>query len=257
MIELSAYYDVSGHSSDQPFVVVAGFVASKKKWLRFEDGWQRALRDFGLGKAFHATEIDHSGSLSRAQKDKIFQTFAKIAKRETTAAFCIGIEMQVYAEINEDYPFEEFVGTPHALAARTFVKEIRSWRATLRGKYELSIFYEEGGEHIGDMKEAFARDGLPEPTPVEKKHPSAQAADLLGWLVSFYLRNRGKIESLDVIKNRPVVFGGLYQKKDLVGMVRALKMPRREKMGLNPYVAYHTSPKRPRKRSVNRAASRS
>ncbi|MGA3263397.1 MAG: hypothetical protein ABSC47_05050 [Terracidiphilus sp.] len=240
--------------SDQPFVIVAGFVATEKKWLNFEGKWRQALRDFGLGEVAHATDIEHSDLLSRSQKDEIFRVLARIAKQNTTAAFSIAIDMDAYHEINDKYAFDEFIGTPHALAARTFAKEIRTWRKTIRGKYELMVFYEKGGEHIGDMKEVFARDRLPDPQPVEKKHPAVQAADLFGWLYAFYLRNRGKIDSIDTIRNKPVVFGGLYKKKDLLALARNTKVPLRKRLGANSHIAFHTAPKRSRKRRVKRAA---
>lgn len=255
MVELSAYYDVSGHSSDQPFVIVAGFVATKRKWLRFEERWRQALKDFKLGDTLHTTDVESSVALTRAEKDAIFRAFSKIAKENTNAAFSIAIDMEAYDEINSAYAFEEFVGSPHALAARTFAKEIRGWRNIVRTKYALEVFYEKGGEHIGDMKAVFARDRLPEPAPVDKKHPSAQAADLFGWLFSYYLKNRGKIDSLDRIRNKPVVFGGLYQRKDILALARKIKTPLRSKLGDNPHIAFHTTPKRSRRKSVKRASS--
>ena len=42
----TVYSDASGHPADSPIVVVAGFVSTVKKWLRFESQWSRLLQDF-------------------------------------------------------------------------------------------------------------------------------------------------------------------------------------------------------------------
>ena len=57
MTEYALYLDDSGHPKDQPYVVVAGFIASESQWLSFEPAWKAALAKYGLGDAFHMTDF--------------------------------------------------------------------------------------------------------------------------------------------------------------------------------------------------------
>ena len=52
MTEYAIYLDGSGHPSDQPRVVAAGFLASEEQWLRFEPKWLAALEGTDLERFF-------------------------------------------------------------------------------------------------------------------------------------------------------------------------------------------------------------
>src|SRR5690242_11472191 len=51
----TAYFDASG-KKEQPVLVVSGFVASEKQWLRFEEEWDALLGEFQLAHPFHTTD---------------------------------------------------------------------------------------------------------------------------------------------------------------------------------------------------------
>ena len=57
MTEYSLYLDDSGHPKNQPYVVVAGFIASESQWLSFETAWLATLAKYGLGAVFHMTDF--------------------------------------------------------------------------------------------------------------------------------------------------------------------------------------------------------
>jgi hypothetical protein len=53
MTEYAGYFDASGAPDDKPFVVVAGFIATEKQWLEFEQPWrERPSGLTTLGKRF-------------------------------------------------------------------------------------------------------------------------------------------------------------------------------------------------------------
>ena len=71
-------------------------------------------------------------------------------------------------------------GKPYALAARGVARGINSWKEMFfKLGDHLLVFVEEGTKHKGDMEEVFRRDAIPIPNTVPKKHPEAQAADML------------------------------------------------------------------------------
>jgi hypothetical protein len=57
MTEFALYLDDGGHPSDQPYLVVAGYVAAESQWLAFEPKWRGALARFHLGTDFHMTDF--------------------------------------------------------------------------------------------------------------------------------------------------------------------------------------------------------
>jgi len=53
----TAYVDASGHPSDQPFVIVSGFVANCHQWLFFNRMWESIHKQFGVELPFHAADF--------------------------------------------------------------------------------------------------------------------------------------------------------------------------------------------------------
>jgi hypothetical protein len=60
MTQYELYLDASGHPDDQPYIVVAGFVATNKQWQAFETDWNVALKEHGLGGVFHMVDFESS-----------------------------------------------------------------------------------------------------------------------------------------------------------------------------------------------------
>lgn len=56
--QYTAYFDASGHPDDTEVMYVAGFVASERKWLKWETTWLALVDDFGIVPPFHCTEFE-------------------------------------------------------------------------------------------------------------------------------------------------------------------------------------------------------
>ena len=74
MKEFAAYFDDSGHPSDQDMVLVAGFVSSEEQWLLFDKEWKALLAKYEV-KHFHMVDcVAGEGEFSGwgAEKKQIF-----------------------------------------------------------------------------------------------------------------------------------------------------------------------------------------
>ena len=67
MTEYAFYMDTSGHPDDQPYIVVAGFLGTEQHWLDFEPEWKAALKEHGLGTAFHMVDFESSKPQNRGE----------------------------------------------------------------------------------------------------------------------------------------------------------------------------------------------
>jgi len=251
MTEYAGYFDASGRPDDKPFVVVAGFIATEKQWLEFEQPWREALRTYNLGQAFHMTDFQ---SQKRDDKGKVLDRLTDIIIAHTTANLSCSVEMAAYKKYNDIYALEERVGTPYAIAARGAAMTINRWKAEcFVPEDKLLLFVEEGTKHHGDMEEAFQRDSLPIPQKVPKNHPSVQPADLLAWEVHQYVRHFDNRRSMLKLVRHGSQFPdkyGEYRGKDILRMCQAAEVPLRASLAPGAVQVFHSSPNRPRKRTI-------
>jgi hypothetical protein len=249
--EYAIYLDDSGHPADQPCVLVAGFLAPEERWRAFEPRWKRALERYGLGEAFHMTDFEAS---KRKDRGVVLEHLTSIIVEHTRSSFSCLVNMDGYKKINEVYTLEEAMGTPYAIAARGVMRNFILWRKeNLQPNDSVLVFVEEGTKHIGDMEEAFRRDGLPVPQRVPKKHPCVQPGDMLAWeifhcdelkpirrsfknllKVPYFSTNHGKFLEDNILES--------CRKMEIIHL--------RKDMAPDTKYVYHTTPKRPRKRTI-------
>jgi hypothetical protein len=251
MSEYAGYFDAGGHPDNQPSVAVAGFIATAEQWLRFETPWNAALKKYDLGGAFHMTDFE---AQKRNNRGKILDDLTDIINEHTTAHFSCVVEMGPYRKVNEIYALEETIGTPYSIATRGVIRNINLWkRRAFQESDNFLIFVEEGTKHHGDMEEAFRRDTLPVPERVPKTRPPVQAADMLVWEVrQFSLRHDNRRSLLRLVNSgRPTPSDhGTFGEKELTSSCREFPVPRRKDLPQNAQIVYHSSPKRPRRRTI-------
>jgi hypothetical protein len=252
MTEYAIYLDDSGHPSDKPRVIVAGFLASEEQWLNFDPRWKEALKKYNLGDAFHMTDFESS---KRKDRGEVLECLTGIIGRHTLASFSSFVDMAAYKKLNELYILEEFVGTPYSMATRGVNQNIELWKKRyFRPNDHLLIFVEEGTKHKGDMEEAFRRDKLPVPRTVPKKHPCVQPGDILAWEIFNYhmhqnkpihrsFKNLLKIPRLDT-NHRKFLEHNMRESCEL------MKIPLRKTISPEMKILYSSTPKRPRKRTI-------
>src|SRR5207247_887910 len=53
----TAYFDASGNALDQPFVVVAGYIANYAQWKNLEEMWEQVHKKHNVDLPFHMAEF--------------------------------------------------------------------------------------------------------------------------------------------------------------------------------------------------------
>ncbi len=255
MTDFSLYLDDSGHPKDQPFVVVAGFVATEKQWIDFEPHWESVLKRFGLESPFHMTDF-MSEKRSRLREDQILSALRHVIREHTVAAFASGVSIEGYRNVNSVFTLEEVLGAPYALVCREIMKQLRQWQKDLcKPDDHLLLFVEEGTLHYGDLEQIAKRDRLPTPHKVPKSMAPIQPADMLGWEYFNYLRI-GKPDLIGknlfgLLKGRPTT-GTVFLEKDLIETCRRAKLMTREYKDQFPdkFISFHSEKKRARRRTI-------
>jgi hypothetical protein len=246
----AVYLDDSGHPADQPCVIAAGFLSSEQGWLAFEAEWKAALKKHKIGDVFHMA--DFHGKWTKREEGQVLQDLTEIITKHVQAAFSVIVDMKAYRWVNELYPLEECIGTPYAIAARTVAKGINEWKAKFyKQEDSLQVLVEAGTKHMGDMEEAFRRDHLPVPQKVPKAHTQAQPCDLFAWEVFHSTKYNDRRRSLfNLISKVPFLFEGIMRERNLMHIIREVKIPLRTAMPDNVQVVFGTAPKRPRRRTI-------
>ena len=118
MAMFSANFDASGNAVDQPFVVVAGYIANHLQWRLFDESWKSVHDQFSVNLPFHMADFASALTnpnyknqknarqdyLAIAADEKKAQTFlARLTVTELTVANCSVtalIPMNVYNAVN-------------------------------------------------------------------------------------------------------------------------------------------------------------
>ena len=88
MTDFALYLDDGDHPDNQPFVVVAGYVATEAQWIAFEPKWRAALAQFSLENPFHMTDfMRERKKYSALKQDHILFTLASVTKTSTIRPF--------------------------------------------------------------------------------------------------------------------------------------------------------------------------
>lgn len=253
MTEYSAYLDVAGHPSDKLFIAIAGFIASEKQWLDFEQPWRDALKKHGLGDCLHMADFESSNKRDRATKDLILYDLIKIVRAHTRAHVFCSMDMIAYKMANELYALDQTMGSPYAIVARTAYGGMKRWKNKHGFKRDkLLMFVERGTQHQGDMEETFRRDGIQVPIQVDKKLPSVQPADLLGWEGYNAFRTRHVRETLNALlgSKEDRKYDSGWDFENLVKSCQRAGVPKRNDIPLDGKIVYHHNKKRIRERFI-------
>lgn len=256
MKEYTAYFDDAGHPDDEDFVIAAGFIASET--LLFEKEWQLIVDRHEItdrkGRArFHRTDFEASRKWTRPEKDTILMQLCCLIRARTQFYISKIVDMAAYRAVNDVYAFEQNVGTPFALVGRSAATALNKWKRSYPDRDKLLVVFEDGTKHKGDFMDAMQRDGLRCPSfasPVDAI--PLQAADLLAWDALYAIKHKRTKQGLDMILAALPGDEGIFARKQLEEMC-VTSDPPMQKYSENPEgveVAYHTLPKKVRKRRI-------
>lgn len=242
MNEYSVYLDDSGHPNDQPYVLIAGFIATVSQWLAFEPIWLEKLQELGLGSAFHMVDF-MSEKRKEFQEDRVLSQLRSVILAHTLRPFISAVDMAAYKRVQNEFALEEAHGAPYALVGRHFAKDLNKWQAQeLKPGDRTLVFVEEGTRHYGDLEQVFKRDNIPIPKRVQKSMAQVQPADMLAWEVFRFLRTgsprrmRKNFDHLTRRIRKKQSLGGIFYEHDLRQLCNELQVPPRSciQPGQNP-----------------------
>ncbi|MGH9688912.1 MAG: hypothetical protein ACRD5K_17670 [Candidatus Acidiferrales bacterium] len=250
MTDFAAYFDDSGHPDGQKAVIVAGFIASEEQWLLFEKEWKAILAPLSID-LFHMADFENCKVWPKEFKMRVVEQLVSTIVGRCRYHISEVVLMDDYRRINDLYAFQEVIGTPYALAGRTVAKCINQWKKNYtKPSDKLLVFFEDGTKHKGDFMDAMERDGVPCPQFLGKGASPLQAADLLAWEILNTIRT-DDTKRLKRFKHHPGD-DGVYHYDDLQAICRdpRVPMPRRDTLNPSAYLAHHSSPKKPRRRTI-------
>ena len=257
MTEYSLYLDDSGHPDNQPYVVVAGYVASEAQWLAFEPEWKSTLAKYQLGDVFHMTDFMATRSrYTTLRLDQILGSLASVIKKHTVCPFFCAVDVAAYKRVNDEFTLQECHGAPFAIATRAIWRDIHIWQRTLPAGDRFLAFVEEGTKHYGEMEQVLKRDGVSVPNRVPKSTPQAQPADMLAWegfnwLRAGHPRKMGpNLDRLTKPIRRQQNFGGCMFEHDLRKICEDTNVMLRAIIKDGDTIAFHSDKKRKRKRTI-------
>lgn len=260
MAEFALYLDDGGHPDDQPYLAVAGYVATESDWQAFEPQWKAAIANIpgvDVAKGFHMTDFMRE-RMTSFKRDLILSALATITKNRTIRPFVCACDIDAWKRVNREFALEECHGAPFAIAMRGLQKELRQWEAENLGPNDqLLTFVEEGTKHIGQMQQILKRDGIPIPVPVPKTMPQVQPADILAWEAFNWMRS-GKPEArmgknlnrLTRAIRKKQWFGAIFYESDLRDLCRETNVNKRADLRPGDTIRFHNERKRVRQRTI-------
>ena len=198
MAKFSAYLDASG-TPDQPFVIVAGYIANYMQWRVFESQWKGIHTRYGVELPFHMADFiaatarpETYAKQKHARQDyvqlakdteKVGKFFNNICVAQLSVINCAlscSVSMSVYNGVSSLLDLRTIV-PPYAVAARTCIHMLREWEKFFQTEPAEYIF-EEGDFEQGKFTDLMLDEGWPVPIYKKKKDfAGLQAADQYAW----------------------------------------------------------------------------
>jgi hypothetical protein len=209
-------FDASGHESDQPYLVVAGFVSSAGDWDDFSQLWLTRLRKDGLAY-FHASKFDRYEDIfevfrhQTARRHALTRDLMDLILSHAYRYFVQGVKP---LDFNHAFTVDErrmFNMNSYALCGRTCVSDLGRWIRgdALEWKTRVpDLIFEQGDIGKGKLRDLLVKHHYPEPQFLPGKVPlktklglvepfvPLQAADWLAY-ESFRLLRSGKGDDRD------------------------------------------------------------
>lgn len=195
-VAMLACFDASGHESDQPYLVVAGFVSSARDWDDFSVKWLTRLRDDDL-PYFHASEFATSSGIFKGWREQeprrqaLCRDLIEIVIGHVFRLFVQGVKPKELSTFFTKEQRAQFNINAYALCGRTCVADLA--RSGLISDIAPELVFESGDLGKGKLTELLLTHGYPEPsfrpgkkpqqTPLGRVEPFVplQAADWLAY----------------------------------------------------------------------------
>lgn len=189
LMMLTGYFDDSGHITNKPALVVAGFVAPVGQWQLFEKDWRAELRrpEFRLDY-MHMKEFRNYSEQYAKFKDNLpletdlFKRLHRVIHNRALESFGAIVLLADYERVNAEFMLRETFGHPYAVAGSVVVHNTRRWIERERPGDRVEFVFDHDSDGWGELLAQCKRrwDVLPVPGNFRKLQP-LQAADHLAW----------------------------------------------------------------------------
>lgn len=195
-------FDAAGHESDQPYLVVAGFVSSAGDWDDFSTKWAARLSVDGLpffhaGKFAHSEKPFESFAGNEPKRRQLQRDLMDLVLSHTYRLFVHGVKPADFAAAFTEAERKAFDVNAYAMCGRTCVADLGRW---LRGgtldwsrARVPDLFFEDGDIGKGMLRDLLVKHNYPEPKfppgkrprqtelGIEEPYVPLQAADWLAY----------------------------------------------------------------------------
>ncbi|MGD0293119.1 MAG: hypothetical protein ABSB30_04635 [Terracidiphilus sp.] len=186
----SAYFDASGHPSEQDVLSVAGYVATVENWYSFDDGWNKILQGEGV-KFFHATDFVNSrGEFSVGWKGETDRRRNFVSRLQDCLEsncrlfFRVSLFLEDYLRVNGDFELQEMIGMPYTICSMQCSHMLRGWAKGVGCLDNLIYYFEDGDLDKGDFEAHHKRAYGVNPKFLDKTGAVAfQASDFAAWKI--------------------------------------------------------------------------
>jgi hypothetical protein len=158
---LSAYFDESGTHKQAPIIVIAGWIAGDKEWIKFSNKWQAVLTKYNL-PYFHMSEWEGGHGLYKNMTEKekrlLIDRLTTIIKKHASIGIFGAFHRSTYDEVlreiyGDDYK-NKFV-KPYGVCAMRCIETTRRWMTSKSLDGPLAYVFETGARYSGQFFEAF------------------------------------------------------------------------------------------------------
>lgn len=197
------YMDESGTGKEHQFMSIAGYIFEAFESKRFARKWQQVLDEYGLPYAHMKDSTGPSGvyrHLDKAQCIALNKKLIALIKKHTLIGFSVSVDRKHYEKVIgglEGFP------SVYAFLVNCAISRVISWanKTNFQGRF---TYVMEAGAHGQGEANAILDDisRCPEKSKRSRYHghafqpkegfPPVQAADMLAWHVTKYIRDKDK-----------------------------------------------------------------
>jgi len=194
---LTTAFDAAGHESDQPFMVLAGFVSTADHWKAFDGEWRARLAEHGID-AFHMNRFLHP------RHRPLVRDLVQTVLRHSFRKFSVTVRIQTIPPSFAD----QFNLNAYALAGRVLVANVAVWQLKEFSSTPIEYVFEDGDRGKGLLMEKMKRDGYPSPLFRPKTdRPSPTGGKIPGFM---------PLQAADILANRTFAAARDHQVDDVL-----------------------------------------
>src|SRR2546425_12440535 len=162
MAMLMTGFDAGGHESDQPFMVVAGFISTAANWINFSRDWRPRLTEAGI-RDFHMNKFLHP------KRRPLVRGLADIILRHSFRKFSVIVKIEAIPP-----SFRTFRLNAYALAGRIAAANVTMWQLQEWPAAQVGYVFEDGDKGKGLLMEKMRGGRFAAPIFLPRKNQGGQ-----------------------------------------------------------------------------------